>query len=60
MSVVRVTPPLVALLDALGVSEMEFQLDARKIELQPREWMEKRLRALGWVKASEIQSEENW
>lgn len=45
------------LLDAIGVTAIEFDATRSSFELSPSEWLEKRLRAAGWVRREEAVSE---
>ena len=44
------------LLAELGIPHGQFIFEASKFELSPRAWLEERLRAMGWVKKSEIEA----
>lgn len=44
------------LLAELGVPHGQFAAELSRFELSPREWLEARLRAAGWMKRSEVEA----
>jgi hypothetical protein len=44
--------PFIAICDALGLSHHDIETDRKKIELAPKEWIEKKLAERGYTKTT--------